>query len=195
MLFLHHGHQHHGHRYLVQDKGHDEAPINHIECQRPMNMAVVVMVVVVHDWHAFQRGMQSQTDQGGPWKSTQCEGLVTVTSMFMACGEWPCSMPFRQKFEESLKQESDQHEEACQVGRVIRLRHKVQEAHANDEGPAKGEDDWQIVHASLSEKHKDPSAQQCGGQEDQCRQNHVDVVGSSDKIMHLGEDGVHSFKS
>ena len=159
-----------------------------------MNTALVVMVVVIHDRHTFQRGMQSQTDQGGPWKSTQCEGLVTVTSMFMGV-VMAMFDALRQKFEESLKQESDQHEEACQVGHVIRLRHKVQEAHANDEGPAKGEDDWQIVHASLSEKHKGPSAQQCGGQEDQCRQNQVDVVGSSANIMHLGEDEVHSFKS
>ena len=33
----------------------------------------------------------------------------------------------RQKFKESLKQESHQHEEACQVGHRHRLRHKVQE--------------------------------------------------------------------
>ena len=97
----------------------------------------------------------------------------------------------RQEFEESLKQESDQHEEACQVGRV-NTSVQGEEAHANDEGPAKGKDDWQIA-MPRSEKHKGPSAEQCGGQEDQCRQNHVNVFGSSANII-SDEDG-HSFKS
>jgi len=127
----------------------------------------VVMVVVVHDGHAFQRGMQAQTDQCGPWKSSQREGLVTMTSVFMGMVV-PMFDALRQKFEESLKQESDQHEKACQVGDIVRPRYKVQEAHANDEGPAKREDDWQVVHAPLSEKHKGPSSKQSGGQEDQC---------------------------
>ena len=30
MLFLHLGHEHHGNWNFVQDKAHDEAPINHV---------------------------------------------------------------------------------------------------------------------------------------------------------------------
>ena len=68
-----------------------------------MNMAVVVMVVVVHDWHAFQRGMQSQTDQGGPCRPS-VKGW-SMTSMFMGVA-MAMFDALRQKFEESLKQET-----------------------------------------------------------------------------------------
>ena len=73
MLFLHHDHQHHGHRHLVQDQGHDDGPNQSCLGPAVMNMAVV-MVVVVHDLCMLSSCMQSQTINADGKRLTQCEG-------------------------------------------------------------------------------------------------------------------------
>ena len=78
-----------------------------------------------------------------------------------------------QELEQPLKQKPGEHTQARRRGSSKRLRHQVQEAHGDDEGAAKRQNETEVVDASLAHQHEKTSSEECGRQKQRGGQQHA----------------------
>ena len=78
-----------------------------------------------------------------------------------------------QEFQQPLQQEPRQHTKSSRRRASKGFRDEVQKAHGNDEGPAKRQDESQVVDAPLAHQHKQPPSEERSRQKQRSGQKHA----------------------